>query len=242
MKQKKISIESKILQDFPEVAIGYMVVDNLHHIANANITEDLLKIAVMGINENKLSLQNLVEFKTIADWRSTYQKCGVKPKTYKSSVESLLRRFIQNDYKRIINVVDLYNFISAGFILSIGGYNLERIEGCLELRHARNEDKFIPLSGKDDIPVSESHIVYADENMIDNIVCWMWNHKDSKRTMLGNEILKGLFIFDCLSDFDLDRLPTAQNQLCSILVLFGATVKQSGVLSKDTPFVILNEI
>jgi DNA/RNA-binding domain of Phe-tRNA-synthetase-like protein len=239
MKNTVLTIEGGILSKYPEVAIGYIVVDNLHHVASAKISEDLKNLPAKGISENELNLQNMVEHPTIKVWRNTYQECGVKPKTFKSSVESLLRRFVQNDYKTIIPIVDLYNYVSAGFLLPVGGYDLQKIEGKMTLRFGKSEDRFIALNGKEDITVNSEHIVYADENVEAPVICWMWNHKDSRRTMLTNEVTKGLFIFDCIASEDRIRMTEAQKHFEKNLISLGATVIYKGILDKECPAVSL---
>jgi len=182
---------------------------------------------------------NMVEFPTIEAWRKTYLNCGVKPKTYKSSIEALLRRFLQNDYREIIPVVDLYNYVSAGFIISLGGYDLQKLEGAMTLRFGKPEDRFIPLNGKEDISVNEEHIVYADENTEAPVICWMWNHKDCRRAMLNNDVTTGLFVFDCILPEDRIRLIKAQERFARTLTSFGATVIRSGVLDSKNATVNL---
>jgi DNA/RNA-binding domain of Phe-tRNA-synthetase-like protein len=239
MKTTPIIIDSDILNKYPKVAIGYMVVDNLHHIASARFSDEIVSISKKGITENNLTLQNLVEFSSISAWRQLYQDCGVKPKAFKSSVESLLRRFLQNEYRPIIPIVDLYNFISSGYILSLGGYNWEAIIGTLTLRYGKETDNFIPLNGKENISVTKDHIVYADESADDPVICWQWNQKDSKRTMLNNEVKRGLFIFDTLLESDRDRLTSAMANLEGILHGYDINILTSGILDKDHPSLLL---
>jgi DNA/RNA-binding domain of Phe-tRNA-synthetase-like protein len=239
MKTKTLTIAQEVFDNYPEISIGFMVVDNLHQIAIAKLPEEIKILSTKGISENAITLQNLVEFPTIATWRQIYQNCGVKPKTFKSSIESLLRRFLQKDYKGIIPIVDLYNYISSGYILSVGGYNIEKIEGTLTLRYGKHGDRFIPLNGKEDITVSSQHIIYADENQDEPVICWMWNHKDSKRTMLTNEVKTGLFIFDCVTPSDKTRLIAAQEEFSKNLIALGATVVSKGFIDNINNTIIL---
>jgi len=239
MTKAALMIDHDIFVRYPEVTIGYMVVDNLHNIALAKFSDDITNISQKGINENSLTLQNLVDFPSIAAWRQLYQECGVKPKTFKSSIESLLRRFVQKDYRPIIPVVDLYNYISAGHIISVGGYNWESIIGTLSLRYGRPEDVFIPLNGKESISITDKHIVYADEGSNDSIVCWQWNQKDSNRTMLTNEIKRGLFIFDSLISDDRNRLVSAMADFENLLTTYKVNILIRGVLDKHHPSLLI---
>lgn len=239
MKSIILKINQEIVSRYPHTTIGYLVVDDLQKLKGAELPESIRSIAMKGINENNLTLQNLADHSSITAWRRVYQDCGVKPKTFKSSVEALLRRFTQNEYRNIIPVVDLYNYVSAGFILPIGGYDLHKIEDELELRFGRSDDHFLPLNGKEDISVTRDHIVYADRNVDGPIVCWMWNHKDSRRTMLNEGTLTGLFIFDCGTVIDQNQLSQAQNFLKDAFQLLGACVESIGKIDKDNPSVNL---
>src|SRR5690606_35929395 len=136
MDNKHLIIEQEILNKYPQTSVGFIVVDGLSNINNSPMVDSLSYFPVQGINRYQLDIQNLSNFQTIANWRKVYQDCGVKPKTFKSSIESLLRRFISDKYSPIIPVVDFYNYISARYILPAGGYNLERIEKSLTLRFA----------------------------------------------------------------------------------------------------------
>lgn len=238
MKQQGLHIDMEILKKYPDAAIGYMLVDNLDQVSAAKIPEAIRKISLQAISHYGLTLQNLTEFPAIATWRSIYQDCKVKPKTYKSSVESLIRRFLQNDYREILPIVDLYNYASAGFILPVGGYNFQNIAGTLTLRFGSENDKFISLNGKSDIDIMDSQIVYADENVEEPIICWMWNHKDCKRTMLTGDVTNGLFLFDCNKAEERGKLIEAQRWFGDTIVSFGGSIVTSGIIDIANPGVI----
>lgn len=206
MNKVKLNISQQIFDQYPETSIGYISVDNLSMLNESNVIDSMTYLPQQGINKYELTIQNLADFPTISNWRNVYRNCGVKPKTYKSSIESLIRRFIQNKYNSIIPSVDFYNYISARYILPIGGYNFLKIKDSLTLRYANEKDNFTPLSGSKDISITNQHIVYADETENDSVVCWLWNHKDSKRTMLTKEVNKALFIFDCVNRNDVEKL------------------------------------
>lgn len=237
MTNKTIEISKEVLNAHSNISVGYMVVGNLHHVASAkgNIF-DLDKLMIL-MADKQINLQNLADFGPVKKWREIYQQCGVKPKTFKSSLESLLRRVIQSDYKHIIPVVDLYNSISAKYMLSVGGYNLKNIRERLILRYGVSTDRFIPINGKEELPITPQQIVYADLDNESPIVCWMWNHKDAKRTMLSNEVENGLFIFDCTNDEDREKYFLACEDFSNSLTALGATVELTGILDANDPLV-----
>jgi lysyl-tRNA synthetase class 2 len=239
MKRSAIEISGEVLGTCPDVAIGYLVAGNLRQVAGSAKTSGLLdELASVELPQG-LDLQNLVELPQVARWREVYMGCGVKPKTYKSSVESLMRRLLKNEYRPVAPLVDIYNYISAAHILSAGGYDWGKLTGTLSLRYGLPEDQFIPLNGREEIAVEPGHILYADEAEGDNVVCWMWNHKDSRRTMLTEETDRALFIFDALHPDERDGLEQALEQLACCLSGLGAEIKVAGILDGKTPMLFL---
>ena len=72
----------------------------------------------------------------IAPARDLYKAIGVDPTRNRPSSEALIRRLIKNkDLYRINSLVDTINFCSLSFLLPMGLYDLEMIEGdALRLR------------------------------------------------------------------------------------------------------------
>jgi lysyl-tRNA synthetase class 2 len=229
----KLSIHDDIFRNYPETRIGYIVVKNLNNINDSKVLQSLDFLPIQGINRYGLTLQNIADFSTISKWRDVYKDCGVKPKTYKSSIESLIRRFIQKKYSPIIPAVDAYNYISARYVLPAGGYNIANIDTSLTLRYANENEKFVPLGNAKDVNISSNHIVYADENENDPIICWLWNHKDSKRTMLTQDVDRALFIFDSVDVNESTRLEEMMTFFINTMESANVRVLNKGVLKID---------
>ncbi len=67
--------------------------------------------------------------------RTLYNDFGMEPTRYRPSSEALLRRVLQDrDLYRISNVVDCCNLASLSFLLPIGLYDLDRVDGDVTLR------------------------------------------------------------------------------------------------------------
>ncbi len=76
------------------------------------------------------AIASIAKMPAIRESRQGYKNCGKDPARYRLSAESLLRRVMQGKglYK-VNNVVDLLNLVSIRSGFSIGGYDLEKIEG-----------------------------------------------------------------------------------------------------------------
>lgn len=66
----------------------------------------------------------------IAATRNAYKRCGKDPSRYRPSNEQLIRRVVQGKgLYQIDTVVDLVNLASIRFGYSIGGFDLDKVEG-----------------------------------------------------------------------------------------------------------------
>ena len=66
----------------------------------------------------------------IAATRLAYKHCGKDPSRYRPSCEQLIRRIIQGKgLYQIDTVVDLVNLASMRYAYSIGGFDLDKVEG-----------------------------------------------------------------------------------------------------------------
>ncbi len=223
------SIDQEILNRYPATRIGYLGARRLAALKSAVLPADVVTLPQRTISDCGMTIENVSDNATIKAWREIYADCGVRPKTYKSSVEALLRRFIKGEYRPIHAAVDLYNHISAAFVLPMGGYNLAALSDQLTLRYARLTDQFVPLNGE--VPtVTPEQVVYADAQ---GIVCWLWNHKDSMRSMLNTDTESGLFIVDSTRPEESTRLSEALTLLDESLRALGAEPFVTGTLDRS---------
>lgn len=66
----------------------------------------------------------------IAATRAAYKACGKDPNRYRPSTESLCRRMVKGlDLYRSLSVIDLINLASVASGHSIGGFDLDKVEG-----------------------------------------------------------------------------------------------------------------
>jgi len=83
------------------------------------------------------------EIPAIRSARKAYKAYGKDPSRYRPSAEALLRRVLKGEaLYRINNVVDLLNLVSVQTGISIGGYNLEKVNGKVELGIGRANEPY----------------------------------------------------------------------------------------------------
>jgi len=148
-------------------------------------------------------------------WREAYKAFGVKKTSYRSSVERLLRRVLQGKgLPRISPFIDVYNEISARFLLPVGADDLERIEGDIAFRESRPDDGFVPLGGAEEAesePPKPGEIVYADRA---KILCRRWNWYQDARSAVSLQTSRAVLTVQCLGTGNLEQ---AVDALCRSL-------------------------
>lgn len=78
----------------------------------------------------EFSMEAISQRPLIQQAREAYKTLGKKPGRYRPSAEALLRRVVgQKELYQINNVVDILNYISVSSGFSIGGYDLDCMEG-----------------------------------------------------------------------------------------------------------------
>lgn len=224
----KIEIQKKILEKYPEAQIGFLVAHvsvketDLYVEALKEGLEESLKSK--GINET-----NFAAHPNIAIWRKIYENdFHVKPKTYRSSVEALVKRVVGGkSIWKINQLVDLYNYCSVLSLLPMGGYDLDKIVGDIQIRYAKEGEPFQGL-GEKEVAASENHIVYADD---EGVICWLWNHKDAARTCIDERSKTVLFFIDAANGDVQEGIDLLFDHLRNI----GAISLQSGILNRNSP-------
>lgn len=154
----------------------------------------------IGTLEEKLKLEDVNKNENIAGARKFYKTCGKDPNRYRPSADSLRRRIVKgNGLYKVNNVVDVLNLISLKTGISIGGYDIEKIEGDIRLDTGRQDDEYIGIGrgtlNIEYLPVlRDSHGVFGSPT------------SDSERTMINERSNKICFVFfDFNNDPELDK-------------------------------------
>ncbi len=93
--------------------------------------------------------------------RVLYRAFGIDPTRTRPSSEALLRRVLAGKpFPCISNAVDLCNFVALRWLLSLGLYDADKIEGPVMLRRGRPGESFAGIR-KDEVHV-EGRITLAD--------------------------------------------------------------------------------
>lgn len=138
----KIQVSDEIMSVCPEF-VGAAVEANVE---NTPHSDDLWR----EIHEFETKLRSeftpdsVKELLSIAATRKVYKLCGKDPSRYRPASEQLIRRILQGkELYQIDTLVDLVNLASIAYGYSIGGFDVDKIEGdCLTLGVGRDGEPY----------------------------------------------------------------------------------------------------
>jgi DNA/RNA-binding domain of Phe-tRNA-synthetase-like protein len=99
----------------------------------------------------------------IAAFHEIHRKVGGNPRRDQPSVERLLTFALKRSTLPAVNsLVDAYNLVSVRFCCSLGAHDLDRIALPVSLQIMSAVEKFLPLGGDAEIPVTPGEYGYVD--------------------------------------------------------------------------------
>ena len=227
----KLVITDTIFDEFPELVLGVVILHNIDNSQNTTEITAMLRQAEATL-PGKFGSTSVVEHPYIATWREAYRKFGAKPKDYPSSVENLVRRVLNGaTIRHINNLVSLYNMISLRYILPVGGEDLDKVVGDVQLTRAGNGEPAVFLLGEKEARAPRAgEIIYKDEV---GAICRRWNWKEADRTKLTQETQNAFLVIETLPPVTRDTVETAIRELADLVKQYcGGTVSRA-FLDKD---------
>ncbi len=229
--QMNLVIDPQVIQKFPDAKLGVLVVRGLNNTSKDKGIIDLLRQQSANTRQ-VLSLQALADHPKIADWRAAYTAFGSKPKTYKNSVEALLRRVLQGDELPDINpLVNLYNLISIKHILPAGGSDLDHVKGNMQLTCAKGGEQFTVLGGKVHEVADPGEVIYRDDV---EVLCRRWNWRESDKTKMTAQTKNVCLILEALQSTTHEELKAAVDELRSLVLAHCGGNAQVHILDNKT--------
>lgn len=173
----KFIIADSVFEVLPGACFGVVVARNLDNQANRPLIKERLDQSIVG-TRGKFEAQNLKEHPDLLCYREAFQKLGINPNKFPSSVEALTSRVVKGGNLPDINgAVNLVNAISLKYSLPMGAHDLDSVQGDLTVRFSRSGDQFTPFGQNTPEIVEENELVYADDREI-RTRRWIWRQSD----------------------------------------------------------------
>jgi len=174
-------MEIKIAEDVRKlgVFIAYRFIYNIRVEKSREKPREEINKVVNAIRK-RYCLDELKNDPIIRAYRKFLWKIGIDPTKTRPSSEALLRRILRGKTLPLINnIVDIGNLVSAKTRISIGIYDLDRIECNLTFRLSRGGEEFNPI-GSNKFLLRGSIVVLSDGKRIIHV----YPYRDCQDTMI----------------------------------------------------------
>lgn len=128
----RITISETIWDACPELEVIALVAKVENREPDARLWEEIDRVTAEM--RTSMRLEEINAFPPIRATRQAYKRLGKDPNRYRPSAEALRRRVLRElPLYRIDTLVDVINLVSLESGFSIGGFDLDKIDGDLEL-------------------------------------------------------------------------------------------------------------
>lgn len=210
-------IDPRIQQPYPELKIVTLQFNNINN-QTSHQTEYLASLLLQEQTRirQELTLEQLLGYPRIQQWREAYKTFGVKSKKHWCSVENLYRMILLGkDIPSINPLVDLYNYISLKYMLPLGADDLDNITGPVQLTIADGTEHFIALGSAEITHPKPGEIIYKDDT---RVLCRRWNWRECEETKITEGTRNAILYIEALQRADWADVAAAQQELQDLMV------------------------
>lgn len=187
MKIPRIQIDDTVRHLCPGLRLGCLLAQVQVASASAELLGFIEK--TLAGRQSQLDLADIHGLPPLAATRTAYRALGKDPSRYRPSAEALLRRVVQGKgLYRVSNVVDVLNLVSVQSGYSIGGYDLEKIEGEITLGRGEEGEPYEAI-GRGELNIAGLPVLR------DELGAFGSPTSDSTRTMATPELRFFLTVF-----------------------------------------------
>jgi lysyl-tRNA synthetase class 2 len=231
----EIKIHKKIFEVFPSFRRGIVIAKDIQNYGHSQKLETLLNESISEASAEPIDLKT--DFRTIA-WSDAHRQLGSNPNKFPPAHCALLKR-VQKKGARIpfINkVVAIMNYNSIFDKIPVGGDDVNRAAGNLELCYADGSETFTPLGNPDTAEHPEpGEIIYMVEQNKD-VMCRRWNWRNGHTTRITEETKAIVMNIDGLGEDSEARSIATRDRVAQMLEDFCQAEVITSLLSPSQPF------
>jgi len=234
----KLIISNEIKAKFPELRIGIVVASNVSNYEYSNDLKDYCRKSFIDFAQKFGLEKDLLAVKNIIAWQNTYRAFGVNPKKKIPTAEALLSRVIKTRFVPNINpAVDSYLVAETKHYLPIGGYDLDKINGDIQLRFSLGNESFMGIGSQESENTAPGEVIYSDSS---RILTRRWNYRDCDFSKIDNSTKSlALFVEGPVKEIENQEIEETIAEIGSNLEKYcGAKTKKLFLESNESEIVI----
>jgi len=173
------------------------------------------------------------ELPEIQAWRRAFAQMGLKPTQYRCASEALLRRYRKDKaLPHIHPLVDLCNAVSVAYAIPVAVFDLDRVDGNLEVRYANGAEVYLAFSGATEHP-APGEVVFADA--ASQAHARRWTNRQSALSAVRPDSVRALIVAEALHDDAVADVAALLDELQRVLTVVRAEPERVARLSSDQP-------
>ncbi len=177
------SIDKEIFEMFPGYCRGVVLAFDIKVNDSPAELLSMLRDAEKALH-NLVNTDDPASHPRISSWREAYRLFGAKPAKFRSSIEGMVRRVLNNNELPAINtVVDIGNILSIRHIITAGAHAIDVVQGDISLRRATGKETFTPFGTDITEKTEPGEIIFTEGN---NCLVRRWSWRQAEHTSIKN--------------------------------------------------------
>jgi DNA/RNA-binding domain of Phe-tRNA-synthetase-like protein len=218
-----------IWRDFPLLSAGAVAIQG--KTSDRDVTRQSQRLLARA--DARLQGLSESELPEIQAWRRAFAQMGLKPTQYRCASEALLRRYRKDKaLPHIHPLVDLCNAISVAYAIPVAVFDLDRVDGNLEVRYANGAEVYLAFSGATEHP-APGEVVFADA--ASQTHARRWTNRQSALSAVRPDSVRALIVAEALHDDAVADVAALLDELQRVLTVVRAEPERVARLSSDQP-------
>jgi lysyl-tRNA synthetase class 2 len=235
----EIRIDKKIFEQYPTFRRGIVVARNIDNQGHSRELENILNEAVAQAARQPIDLK---EDPRITVWLAAHRQFSSNPNKFPPAHCALLKRVQKPGVQLpLINrVVAIMNINSIRDIIPVGGDDVIRAAGSLELRYSDGSESFTPLGNPDhtEQPVAGEVIYVVPESK--EVMCRRWNWRNGHKTRIADDTQVIVMNIDGLGADSEARSIATRDRVAQMLEAYCQAEVARTLLSPSQPSYLLD--
>jgi DNA/RNA-binding domain of Phe-tRNA-synthetase-like protein len=178
----KIKFELEIEKAFPELLVDAVQLTGVKVEKEREELEAFKSQVLLEIKKD-YNLEGLKDAPIIRMYRDFFWRAGIDPTKIRPASEALIRRVLKGrSIPRINTLVDSYNLASMKTNMSLAAFDLNSIQGDLNMRFADVEEKFLGIGMENPLALSGNEPIITDSDKI--IAVYPYRDSDATKVTL----------------------------------------------------------